>query len=126
MLSLPGFLYGLPNNLSGLTDTFLIRMGIHPQRYRLVGVAQGLRHAGHICPVGDGNACEGMAQFVGVQIGDTVPLRILLQIPGRALRVHRLRASLLGEHILTDCLLGLLCAQLAQQGQRVGPGIHGA
>lgn len=42
VLSLPSFLYGLPDNLGGLTDTLLVRMGIHPQGHGLVAMAQGL------------------------------------------------------------------------------------
>ena len=42
VLSLPSFLYGLPHDLGGLTDTLLVRMGIHPQGHGLVAMAQGL------------------------------------------------------------------------------------
>ena len=41
-LSLPGFLYGLPHDLSGLADALLVSVGIHPQGNGLVTVAQGL------------------------------------------------------------------------------------
>ena len=41
-LSLPGFLYGLPHDLGGLADAFLVSVGVHPQRHSFVAVAQGL------------------------------------------------------------------------------------
>ena len=35
-------------------------MGVHPERHRLVAVTQGLRDAGNVGPVGNGNRGEGM------------------------------------------------------------------
>ena len=42
VLSLSSFLYGLPHDLSGLADAFLVSVGIHPQGHGLVTMAQGL------------------------------------------------------------------------------------
>ena len=42
VLSLSGFLYGLPHDLGGLADAFLICVGVHPQGHGLITVAQGL------------------------------------------------------------------------------------
>lgn len=60
ILSLPGFLYGVTDNLGGLADTLLVSVSIHPQRHGLVAVAQGLRHAGHIRTIGNGDAGESV------------------------------------------------------------------
>ena len=67
-----------------------------------------------------------MPQLVGVQIGDTIPHRKLLQIPGGALGVHRLRAGFLSKDIGADGFLGLLHPELAQQGKCAISHIHGA
>ena len=60
ILSLPGFLYGITENLGGLADTFLVSVGIHPQGHGLVTVAQSLRYAGHIRTIGNGDAGESV------------------------------------------------------------------
>ena len=51
-----------------MADAFGVGVGIHPQRNRLVTMAQRFGYAGHICPVGNRHACEGVAQLVGVKI----------------------------------------------------------
>ena len=66
-----------------------------------------------------------MSQLVGVQVRDTVPFREFLQVAGGALGVHRLRAGLLCEDIGADGFSGLLCAELAEKGQGMFPGVYG-
>lgn len=63
--------YCIPEYLGGPLAAFGVSVGVHSQRYRLVRMAQGLRHRGHVGPGGDCHACEGVPQLVGVQIRDT-------------------------------------------------------
>ena len=94
-----GFLFEcFTENLTGPLHALLIGVGVHPQRYRLVAVSQLLRYAGNIRAVGDGDAGEGMSEGMGMEAGNTATLGELLQIPGWALGVHRLRAGLLSEY----------------------------
>lgn len=60
ILSLPGFFYGVTDNLGGSADTLLVSVGIHPKRHSLVTVAQGPRYAGHIRTIGNGGAGESV------------------------------------------------------------------
>ena len=60
-----------------------------------------------------------------MQARDPIPLGELLQVAGGALGVHRLRAGLLSEDIGADGLPGLLCAELAEKGQGMIPGVYG-
>ena len=55
-LPLPGLLYGIPNNLGRPADALLICVSVHPEGDGLVAVSHGLRHAGNVRAVGDGNA----------------------------------------------------------------------
>ena len=73
-------------------------MGVHPQRHRLVTVAQLFGDTGNICPVSDCHASEAVPELVRVQAGDIVPLGEFLQIAGGRLWVHRLLAVILIEH----------------------------
>ena len=62
--TLPGFFHVcfecVPENLTGPLDALLVGVGVHPQRDRLVTVAQLLRHAGNVGPAGDCDAGEGV------------------------------------------------------------------
>lgn len=111
--------------MGGVPNAFLVGVGIHAECHRLVAVAQGLRDAGNVGPVGDGDTGKGVTEFVGMEIGHAAPLRQLFEIPGRALRVHRLRVALLREHKGANTLPGLFLPELAQQGKRQVTGVHG-
>lgn len=69
--------------------------------------------AGNIRPVGNGNAGEGVAQLVRVEVLNTVAVGELLHVAGGAGGEHRLRAIVLREHPLGDELL-LPVKQLCQ------------
>ena len=64
---------------------------------------------------GNGDAGEGVPQLVRMQSRYVVPLGESLHIPFGRLRVHRLRAVLLGKDIRTERLRRLLLPQLEQQ-----------
>ena len=113
-LSLSGFHYGIPHDLGGLADAFLVCVGIYSQRYCFVAVPEGLRYTGNISAVGDGNTGEGVPQLMWMQIWDTVPLRKLFQIAGGGLRVHWLGAGLFREYIGAEAFLRLYNAKLAK------------
>lgn len=125
-LSLPSFFYGIPDDLSRLADTFLIRMSIHPQGHSLVAMAQGLGYTGNVGTVGDGNAGKRVTQLVRMEIGGAVPLGEFLQVAGGTLGVHWLRAGLFCEHIGAETFLRLFYTKLAKQRQGVVPNVHGA
>ena len=100
-------------------DALLIRMGVHPQRNRLVAVTQRLRDAGNIRAAGNGNGGKRVAQLVRVQVRNAAALGELVQIPRGTLRVHRFSAVLLCEHPLADRVLRLFLPQGAQHVKRI-------
>ena len=99
-------------------------MGVHAQRHRLVTVSQLLRNAGNISPVGNGDAGKAVAQLVGMQIGNPVPLRKLFHVPGGTLRMHGLGAAILSKYPRRETTLRLLLAQRTQKTDDCGVYIH--
>lgn len=65
-----------------------------------------------------------MAELVRVEILYAVPLAEFLKIAGGALRVHNVRAVVLGEYIPADSFPGLFEAELLQKVQHVRPYVH--
>ena len=105
----------IPKNLAGALHTFLVSVGIHPKGYGLIAVAQLFRYAGDVGPIGDGNTGKGVAQLVRMEARHVTPLGELLHIPGRGLRMHRLRAVLLGKDVGADSLAGLFKTEFPKQ-----------
>ena len=98
-LSLFGFFYCIPENLTGPLHAFLISVGIHSEGDGLITMSQLFRYTGDICAAGDCNAGEGVAQLVGMKIGDAILAGKLLHVPGGTLGVHGGGAIVLGEYI---------------------------
>lgn len=56
--------------MAGLTHAFLVGMGIHPESYRLIVMTQFLGYTSHSIAICNGDACECMTEFMGMQAGD--------------------------------------------------------
>ena len=92
-----GFGFGKDGLKEAGNHPCVLGVGVDAQGHIGVAVAQGLGHAGHIRPVGDGQGSEGVAKSVGVQMLDAVLFGKEPQVVVHTGGVHR-PAVLLPEH----------------------------
>ena len=115
---------GIPDGLTGPAYTLIIGVGVHAEGDRRVTMAQALTDRHHVSPVGDCQACGGVAELVQVEVLHPVPLTEFLKVSGGGLRVHDVRAVVLRKNIPADGLIGLFCPELVQQLQHVRANIY--
>ena len=87
-------------------------MTIHPQRDGGITVTQTFGHTHNVGSIRDRNGGGTVPELVRVEVGDIVPLSEFLEIPGRALGMHRVCRSVLREDPFTDAGSGLLFPEL--------------